>query len=57
VEDILTKSKAFTLPGKKKLQMPDHEIEFVVVDVAEPPIERPQKSQNAILAASRSDTP
>ena len=57
VEDILTKSKAFTLPGKKKLQMSDREIEFIVVDVAETPIERPKKSNNAITAARRSDTP
>lgn len=56
VEDILTKSKAFTLPGKKKLQLSGHEIEFVVVDVAETPIERPKKSKNAITAARRSDT-
>jgi hypothetical protein len=28
VEDVLTKSKAFTLPGKKRLQLADHEIEF-----------------------------
>jgi DDE superfamily endonuclease len=57
VEDILTKSKAFNLPGKKKLQMSDHQIEFIVVDVAETPIERPKKSKNAITAARRSDTP
>jgi hypothetical protein len=56
VEDILTKSKAFTLPGKKKLQLADHEIEFIVVDVAETPVERPQKSKKPITAASRSDT-
>jgi hypothetical protein len=57
VEDILTKSKAFTLPGKKKLQLADHEIEFIVVDVAETPIERPKKSRKPITAARRSDTP
>lgn len=57
VEDILTKSKAFTLPGKKKLQLADHEIEFVVVDVAETPIERPKKSKKLTTAASRSDIP
>ncbi len=54
VEDILTKSKAFTLPGKKKLQLSDHEIEFIVVDVAETPIERPKKSKKPITAARRS---
>jgi hypothetical protein len=56
VEDILSKSKAFTLPGKKKLQLADHEIEFIVVDVAETPVERPKKSRKPITAARRSDT-
>jgi hypothetical protein len=37
--------------------MSDHEIEFIVVDVAETPIERPKKSKNAITAARRSDIP
>jgi hypothetical protein len=57
VEDILTQSKAFNLPGKKKLQVADHQIELIVVDVAETPVERPKKSTNAITAARRSDTP
>ncbi len=57
VGDILTKSKAFTLPGKKQLQRSDHEIEFIVVDVAETPIERPKKSKKLITVARRSDTP
>jgi hypothetical protein len=57
VEDILTKSRAFKLPGKKKLQFADHEIEFVVVDVAETPIERPKKSKEPTTAAKRSVTP
>ena len=56
VEDILTKSRAFRLPGKKVLQPADHEIEFVVVDVAETPIERPKKSRKPITAAKRSAT-
>ncbi len=56
VEDLLTKSKAFTLPGKKKLQLADHEIEFIVVDVAETPIERPKKSKKPTTAAKRSAT-
>lgn len=56
VEDILTKSKAFSLPGKKKLKEPDYEIEVIVVDVAETPIERPKKSKSTITAAKRSDT-
>ena len=57
VEDILTKSKAFTLPGNKKLQLADHEIEFIVVDVAETPVERPKKSRKPITAGRRSGTP
>src|SRR5215210_8657443 len=56
VEDILTKSKAFKLPGKKVLQPADHEIEFIVVDVAETPVERPKKSSSLTTAARRSGT-
>lgn len=56
VEDILTKSKAFKLPGKKVLQPSDHQIEFVVVDVAETPVERPKKSSKPTTAARRSGT-
>lgn len=56
VEGILTKSKALRLPGKKRLQPSDHEIEFVVVDVAETPIERPKKSKKTITVAKRSAT-
>jgi Helix-turn-helix of DDE superfamily endonuclease len=56
VEDILTTSRAFKLPGKKVLQPADHEIEFVVVDVAETPVERPKKSSKPITAAKRSAT-
>jgi hypothetical protein len=56
VGETLTKSKAFTLPGKKKLQPADREIEFIVVDVAGTPVERPRKSKKPIPAASRSGT-
>jgi hypothetical protein len=56
VEDILTKSRAFKLPGKKTLQPADHQIEFIVVDVAETPVERPKKSNGLTTAARRSGT-
>jgi len=56
VEDILTKSRDFRLPGRKKLQPADHEIEFIIVDVAESPVERPKKRSNATTAARRSGT-
>ena len=56
VEDILTRSRAFKLPGQKVLQAADHELEFIVVDVAEAPVERPKKSHNLTTAARRSGT-
>ena len=43
VEDTLVKSGKFSLPGKKSL-LDDVEIEVVVVDVTESPIERPKKT-------------
>jgi hypothetical protein len=56
VEDILTKSRAFKLPGKKVLQPADHQIEFIVVDAAETPIERPKKSNSRTTVASGGTT-
>jgi hypothetical protein len=43
VEDTLIKSGKFSLPGKKAL-LEDNEIEVVLVDVTESPIERPKKN-------------
>ena len=48
VEDILIKSKAFSWPGKKRLQSSDYELEGIVVDVAEIPIERPKKTKKLL---------
>jgi hypothetical protein len=45
IEDILSKSRAFGLPEKKKLQSADYQIEVIVVDVTETPIERPKKTK------------
>ena len=54
VEDILNQAKEFTLPGKRfKENLP--EIEIVVVDVAESPIERPKKNKNATIRERKSD--
>ena len=55
IEDTLVGSRAFTLPGKKKLQKPDYQIEVVVVDVTETPIERPQKNKNDSIVTKRND--
>lgn len=55
-EDILSKSRAFTLPGKKQLQASNNQLEVVVVDVTETPIERPQKNKNSFIVEKRNDT-
>jgi len=57
VENVLIKSKQFHLPGKKVLQASDLEIEVVLIDVTEQPIERPQKDNAGITAGKRSDIP
>ncbi len=43
VEDALIKSKAFSLPGKKVLLKSTTELEWILVDTTESPIERPKK--------------
>jgi hypothetical protein len=55
MEDALATSRAFTLPGKKKLQTSNYQIEVVVVDVTETPIERPKKNKNSSTAEKRKD--
>jgi hypothetical protein len=55
VEDILTESKEFTLPGKREEDLsPD--IEVVVVDVVETEIERPKKNKKDTIRARKNDT-
>ncbi len=53
VEDILSATEEFTLPGKRFRDLPP-EIEVVVVDVAESPIERPKKNKSATIRARKS---
>ena len=55
IEDALVSSRAFALPGKKKLQQPNHQLKIVVIDVTETPIERPKKNKNSSIAAKRKD--
>ena len=43
VEDVLIKSKTFSLPGKKALLKNDAEFEVILIDATESPIERPKK--------------
>jgi Helix-turn-helix of DDE superfamily endonuclease len=56
MENILIADKRFHLPGKKKLLEADSEIEVVLIDVAETPIERPKKNSGSITAAKRKST-
>lgn len=55
IENILIKSKELRLPGKKKLHQADNQIEIVVVDVTETPIEKPQKKQKHYYSGKKKD--
>jgi hypothetical protein len=55
VEDSLVKCDKFSLPGKKAL-LGENDIEVVLVDVTESPIERPQKNSGNGTAARKSGT-
>jgi Helix-turn-helix of DDE superfamily endonuclease len=55
VENALIKSGKFSLPGRKALR-DNADFEVIVVDVAESPVERPQKNNDAITAARKSGT-
>lgn len=48
VENILSQSRAFSLPGKKQLSASEYAIEVVVVDVTESQIERPKKTETVL---------
>lgn len=43
VEDVLVRSKEFSLPGRKALLKSDMEYEVILIDAAESPCERPKK--------------
>jgi hypothetical protein len=44
------------LPGKKKLKRKSDSIQYVVVDVAESPINRPKKDQKAYYSGKKNGT-
>jgi hypothetical protein len=56
VEDVLIKSRIFSLPGRKALAKSDVEYETILIDVAESPIERPKKNNGFSIQAKKSDT-
>ena len=56
VEDTLVQSGAFALPGKKALAREAPEIEVILVDATETPVQRPKKSSVGTTRARRSGT-
>lgn len=56
MENILIKSRRFSIPGRKSLLTKDGQYEVVVIDVTETPVERPKKNKNASTAAKRNTT-
>lgn len=57
VENILIKSGAFRLPGKRELHQQAYEWKVLVVDVTETPVERPKKNSVATIAVRKNVTP
>jgi Helix-turn-helix of DDE superfamily endonuclease len=53
VEDILIQASELRLPGKRRLIQEDYQIETVVIDVSETPIERPKKNKKNIIVARK----
>ena len=49
VEDVLIKSGKFSLPSKWALYGDDIDLEFIVVDATESPIQRPKKSSESTI--------
>jgi hypothetical protein len=55
IENILIRSRKFSLPGKKELWKMSSEEDLVVMDVMESPIERPQKRQKRFFSGKQGE--
>ena len=55
IENILIKAPQLRLPGKKRLISDDYQLEAVVIDVSETPIERPKKNKRTTIVARKKD--
>lgn len=55
VESVLIKSGKFSLPSKRALYDADNEIEFVIIDATESPINRPKKNKKTTTQAKRNN--
>lgn len=54
IEDILIQAPELRLPGKKRLIVQeDYQLETVVIDVSETPIERPKKNKKNITVVRK----
>ena len=53
IENILIKSRKFSLPGKKKLLDPALNEELILIDVTESLIERPKKNQKKFYSGKK----
>jgi len=56
VEEVLIKSGLFSLPGKKQLVRKGFDIEVIVVDTTETPIQRPKRKQRDYYSGKKRDT-
>jgi hypothetical protein len=55
VESVLIKSGKFSLPSKRALYQSESEVEFVIIDATESPIERPKKSKETTIQGKRNN--
>ena len=53
VESVLIKSGKFSLPSKRVLYETDNEIESIMIDATESPIQRPKKNKKPIIQGKR----
>jgi len=56
VESVLIKSGTFSLPSKRVLYKSDIDLEFIVIDATESPIQRPKKSNDTTTLERKSAT-
>ena len=54
-EDVLIKSQEFSLPKRKELE-DNLDIEVILIDASEHPIQRPKKSKEDTIVVKRKDT-
>jgi len=53
VENTLEKDTTFKLPGKKVLEEASGDIEYIIVDVTESPIQRPKEGQKEYYSGKK----